>query len=126
MNLRLLFYVPSNLKETQEVNEITNLLKGIKIPNKTEIITADKGEELKLNTLIPIAVSKRIKIKQTRKTKFLYPQLVVFSKDKAVTFYPQSYGDKSISIHGFLDGLSKGEVRCLHEVGELEGMVGGW
>jgi len=120
MDFRLVFYIPISQKESKDVNEIINLLKRIKIPHKTEVITADKEKELKLNTLIPIAVSKRIKIKQTRKTKFIYPQLVVFSKDRPVTFYPQSYGNKSISIQDFLDGLSKGEVKCLHEVSELE------
>jgi len=69
---------------------------------------------------LSLSVSKRIKIKQSRKGKSLYPQLVVFVDGKGFTFYPQERVKDAITIQDFLTGLLNGEVKCLHEKYEIE------
>jgi hypothetical protein len=39
---------------------------------------------------------------------------------KLFTFYPQSYGEKEISINEFLSGLLRGTTACLHDKQELK------
>ncbi|MEW6481992.1 MAG: hypothetical protein AB1397_03170 [bacterium] len=84
-----------------------------------EVINKQNEERIKFEILWPLAIRKRIKIHQTRRTKSLYPQLVVFIEDKPFTFYPQSYGKSKIDINQFLEGLLKEEILCLHEKVEL-------
>ncbi len=122
--LKLEFYVPRALEDTQDVKEVEELLKkvknSLKINVKKLVIDEDGEEDLKSRILWGLSVAKRIKIKQTRKSKSLYPQLVVFGNDKPITFYPQARAKEEITIKEFLEGLLKGEVRCLHEKFEIE------
>lgn len=122
--LRLEFYVPRGLQDTQDVKEVEELLEKIKnslkINVKKIIIDENGEEELKSKILWGLSVAKRIRIKQTRKSKSLYPQLIVFSNDKPITFYPQARTGEEITIKELLEGLLKGEVRCLHEKFEIE------
>lgn len=122
--LKLEFYVPRALKDTQDVKEVEELLKkvksSLKINVKKLVIDKDGEEELKSKILWGLSVAKRIRIKQTRKSKSLHPQLVVFGNDKPITFYPQARAGEEITIKEFLEGLLKGEVRCLHEKFEIE------
>jgi len=117
------FYVPRAL-ETQDAEEIEELLKkvksSLKINVKKLVIDEDGEEDLKSKILWGLSVAKRIRIKQTRKSKSLYPQLVVFGNDKPITFYPQARAGQEITIKEFLEGLLKGEIRCLHEKFEVE------
>ena len=105
--------------EEEEVKEILPLLEkvesifNLKIEKKE--IERFGEEKLKSTILWPLAVWKRIKIHQTRRTKSLYTQLVVFINSKPFTFYPQGYGKKEITIKQFLEGLIDGKVLCLHE-----------
>ena len=71
-----------------------------------------------------ISVFKRIGIKQTRRTKMLYPQLVVLVNNEPETFYPQKRAGQSISIQEFLEGFLNNEVRCLHDKGKIEDELG--
>jgi len=75
---------------------------------------------IKSKILWESSVAKRIRIKQTRKSKSLYPQLIVFGNNKPMTFYPQARAGQEITTKEFLDGLLKGEIRCLHEKFEIE------
>lgn len=122
--LRLEFYVPRGLREMPEVKEVEGLLENVKSNFELEIgkhIIDDRGEEeLKSKILWGLSVAKRIKIKQTRKSKSLYPQLIVFSGDKPITFYPQARVKREITIQEFLEGLLNGEIKCLHEKIEIE------
>lgn len=122
--LKLEFYVPRDLEETPDVKEIEELLKKVKsslnVDVKKYIIDENGEEDLKSKILWGLSVAKRIRIKQTRKSKSLYPQLVVFGSNKPITFYPQARAGQEITIKEFLEGLLKGEIRCLHEKFEIE------
>lgn len=84
------------------------------------IIDEEKERDLKRDSLLSLSVSNRIKIKQSRKGKSLYPQLVVFVDGKGITFYPQERVKEAITIQDFLKGLLNDEVKCLHETYEIE------
>ncbi len=122
--LKLGFYVPRALEDAQDVKEVEELLKkvrsSLKINVKKLVIDENGEEDLKSKILWGLSVTKRIRIKQTRKSKSLYPQLVVFGNDKPITFYPQARAGQEITIKEFLEGLLKGEIRCLHEKFEIE------
>ena len=127
--LRLEFYIPRGLEDSEEVREIDNLLNKIKTKfklNVKRLIINEKDEDnLKSQILLAISVAKRIKIKQTRRTKSLYPQLIVFGNDKPITFYPQARVGQEITIKEFLESLLKGEIKCLHEKFEIVDELGG-
>jgi hypothetical protein len=121
--LRLEFYVPRALEDTQDVKKVEELLRRVKDSLKIDVkkfVIDENGEDLKFKILWGLSVTKRIRIKQTRKSKSLYPQLVVFVSDKPITFYPQARAGEEITIKEFLEGLLKGEIRCLHEKFEIE------
>ena len=92
--LKLEFYVPRALEDTEDVKEVEELLgkvkDSLKIDVKKFVIDENGEKDLKSKILWGLSVSKRIRIKQTRKSKSLYPQLVVFGNDKPITFYPQA------------------------------------
>ncbi len=122
MKIKLsLFY--TNL-EYNAVKEILPLLE--KVESVFDLEIEKKGikkfgeKKLKSTILWSLAISKRIKIHQTRRTKSLYTQLVVFLNNKPFTFYPQSYGKRKITIKQFLENLLRGEVLCLHDINNLK------
>lgn len=123
MSFKLTFYIPEDLKDTDDVKNNWERLKKLEslydIKVAKEIMNDEKEWELKSQTLWFLAVYKRIKINQTRRTKSLYPQLVVSIDNKPFTFYPQSYGKDEITIEEFLEGLSQKTVRCLHDRKEI-------
>ena len=126
----LKFYVPQGLENSKEVKEIEELLNKVKtlLGIKVEIvvnINKNFENELKSRILWGIAISKKIKIEQTRRSKSLYPQLIVFIKGNPVTFYPQTKAKNKITIKEFLEGLLKGEIKCLHEKTEIENEIRG-
>jgi len=122
--LKFKFYVSCALEDTPDVKEVEKLLKKVKyslnVDVKKFVIDENGGENLKSKILWGLSVAKRIRIKQTRKSKSLYPQLVVFGNDKPITFYPQARAGQDITIKEFLEGLLKGEIICLHEKFEIE------
>jgi len=122
--LKLEFYVPRALEDTEDVKEVEELLgkvkDSLKIDVKKFVIDENGEKDLKSKILWGLSVAKRIRIKQTRKSKSLYPQLVVFGNDKPITFYPQARAGQEITIKEFLEGLLKGEIKCLHEKFEIE------
>ncbi len=127
--LRFEFYVPRSLEDSPEVEAIRTLLEKVKevldIKVKEFVIDTQEEKELKTRILWGLSVAKRIRIKQTKKSKLLYPQLIVFEDDTPLTFYPQARSGKEISIKNFLEGLLVGEVRCLHEKFEIEDKLKG-
>lgn len=116
-----LFY--TNL-EYNAVKEILPLLEKVESVFDLEIekkeIKKFGEKKLKSTILWSLSISKRIKIHQTRRTKSLYTQLVVFLDNKPFTFYPQGYGRKKITIKQFLEGLIKGKVLCLHDATQFK------
>ena len=60
------------------------------------------------------------RMKQTKKLKSTYPQLVVFGNNKPITFYPQAGVEQEISIKGFLEELLKREIKILYAKFEIE------
>ncbi len=126
--LTLEFYIPRALKDTSEVKEIENLLEKVnssfKLKITKHIMNNSEEEALKSKILWGLAVAKRIKISQTRKSKILFSQLIVKKNGEAITFYPQARTSKKISIMHFLDGLLNGQVMCLHEKYEIEDELG--
>lgn len=124
MKISFTLFIPEGLKNTKEVEEIWDRLKQVKgsynIKTSQEIIDKAKEDKLKFEILLPLAVRKRIKIHQTRRTKSLYPQLVIFLEESPFTFYPQGYGKDQITIKQFLEELLKENVYCLHDKEKLE------
>jgi len=119
--LKLEFYAPRALEDVKKIEELLNKVKSsLKINVKKFVIDKSGEEDLKSKILWRLSVAKRIRIKQTRKSRSLYPKLVVFRNDKPITFYPQARAEQEITIKEFLEGLSKGEIRCLHEKFEIE------
>jgi len=122
MKIKLtLFY--TNL-EWNAVKEILPLLEKVGSVFDLEIekkeIKKFGEEKLKSTILWSLSISKRIKIHQTRRTKSLYTQLVVFLDNKPFTFYPQGYGREKITIKQFLKELIKGKVLCLHDATQFK------
>jgi predicted XRE-type DNA-binding protein len=117
--LKLQIYVPRALENIVDVKEIEELLKRVNFSLAVEVkkfvVEENREEDLKSKILWGLSVAKGIRIKQTRKPKSLYLQLIVFGKDKLITFYPQARAGQEITIKEFLKGLLKGEIRCLHE-----------
>jgi len=124
MSFKFTLYIPKDYKDSEDVKKAWDILRKIgtlyNIKINKQIINKEKEWEIKTQILWFLAVYKRIKIKQTRKTKSLYPQLVIFTGNKPFYFYPQSYGKDVITIEQFLEGLLEGEVRCLHEKFEIK------
>jgi hypothetical protein len=115
----LKFYIPSwaeNLPETKEIGDLLEEVKNTLNIDHEKLISNEKMEQdLKRDVLWSLSVFNRIKIKQSRRGKSLYPQLVVFVNDKAASFYPQERVKEGITIKDFLTGLLNGEVKCLHD-----------
>lgn len=118
MAAKLVFYVPYSLRHSEEVKKVSKVLDKIKIPKEVKIIEEKEEEELKHGKLISISVLNRIKIRQTKRSKSLYPILVLFDNSKVLTFYPQGRAKDEITIEQFLEGLSDEKVKCLHTLPE--------
>lgn len=122
MKVKFVLFYP-NL-EWEEVKEVLPLLEKVasifdfKIEKKE--IKKFGEEKLKSTILWPISIWKRIKIHQTRRTKSLYTQLVIFLNNEPFTFYPQRRGKKKITIKEFLKELIRGKLICLHGATELK------
>jgi len=124
---RFVFYIPARLKEIEDVKKIGRLLDKVKssynVGVKKQIINSSEEDQIKSQFLWRLSVVKRIGIKQTLRTKSLYPQLVIFNGDVPLTFYPQSYGKEYISIEEFLEELLKKRIRCLHDEEEIKEII---
>ena len=127
LQAKFIFYIPAGLKETDDVKKVEELLDKVKssynIKVVKQIINSSEEDQIKSQFLWRLSVVKRIGIKQTIRTKSLYPQLVIFNGDVPITFYPQSYGREDISIQEFLEELLKKRIRCLHDKHEIEEII---
>jgi hypothetical protein len=124
MSIKFVFYIPEGLKDTDDVKEIDRSLDKIgslyNIEINKQIINSSEEEQIKSQFLWRLSVVKRIGIKQTIRTKSLYPQLVIFNENTPITFYPQSYGKEYISVKEFLEELLKNRIKCLHDEEEIK------
>jgi hypothetical protein len=129
MDIKFTFYIPKGLKDTEEVKEIGRLLDSInstyQIGIKKHTIDRTEENQIKSQFLWHLSVVKRIGIKQTIRTKALYPQLLIFNENTPITFYPQTYGKDDLTIKEFLEGLLKNKVKCLHDDKELKELLRG-
>ena len=127
MSIKFVFYIPEGLKDSDRVKEIDRFLGKIgslyNVEVIKQVINRSEEEQIKSQFLWRLSVVKRIGIKQTIRTKSLYPQLVIFNGDVPLTFYPQSYGKNYISIEEFLEELLKKRIRCLHDEEELKELL---
>ncbi|MCD6092622.1 MAG: hypothetical protein J7J38_01210 [Candidatus Aenigmarchaeota archaeon] len=127
MSIKFVFYIPEGLKDTDDVRKIDRFLDKIgslyNIEVIKQVINSSEEEQIKSQFLWRLSVVKRIGIKQTLRTKSLYPQLVIFNGDAPLTFYPQSYGKEYISIEEFLEELLKKRIRCLHDEEEIKEII---
>ncbi|VVB63370.1 Uncharacterised protein [uncultured archaeon] len=116
--LKLEFYLPQgNWPEAAEIEVLLEQVKNtLHIDYEKSIIDEKKEQDLKRDLLWSLSVFNRIKIKQSRKGKSLYPLLLVSSDSKEITFYPQERVKEEITIQDFLRGLLNGEVKCLHDI----------
>ena len=124
MAIKFGLYIPRGSEDSKDAAEIKTTLEKVRPLYNIKIINhiMDKKEENKLKSQIlwHLSVVKRIGIKQTKRTKSLYPQLIVFSGNTPLTFYPQSYGKGRVTIQNFLEGLLNGKVKCLHDKYEID------
>lgn len=122
--LKLKFFIPEAFKETEEIKKIQKLLTELKskqFVTSAQIISEIDENTLKSQFLWSLAVYRKIKIKQSQKSKLLYPILIVFdNNDKALTFYPQSRGENEVTIKEFLSTLSKNKIKSIHEKEDIE------
>jgi hypothetical protein len=127
MSIKFVFYIPERLEDANDVKEIDRFLDKIKslynIEVIKQVINSSEEEQIKSQFLWRLSVVKRIGIKQTLRTKSLYPQLVIFDGNVPLTFYPQSYGKEYISIEEFLEELLKKRIRCLHDEEEIKEII---
>lgn len=118
--IELKLIVPEYEKEDDlQISLLKEVGEQLEVRTSIEKLTKAQLDEIKFKLLIPIAVSKRIGLKQTRKTKSMYAHLLVFLDGEIFTFYPQRYGDKEITTKEFLAGLEEGNILCLHDKGAL-------
>lgn len=124
MSIKFVFYIPERLNDADDVKEINRFLDKIgtlyNIGINKQIINSSEENQIKSKFLWHLSVVKRIGIKQTIRTKSLYPQLVIFKENVPITFYPQSYGKEYISVKEFLEGLLKNRIKCLHDEEEIK------
>lgn len=129
MDIKFAFYIPEGLKDTDDIKEVERVIDKVKttynVEIKKQIIDRLVEEQIKSQFLLHLSVVKRIGIKQTIRTKSLYPQLVIFNEDRPITFYPQTYGREHITILEFLEQLLKNRVKCLHDEKELKEILMG-
>jgi len=118
--IRLMFYVPRVLEDTQKLKKVRD---SLKVDMKKIIIDEKEKKDLKFEILLGLSISKKMRIKLARKLKFLYPHLVVFNNDEPITFYPQERVGQEITIEEFLEGLLKGKLRYLHDKFEIEDVL---
>ena len=127
MGIKFVFYIPEGLKDADDVKEIDRFLDKIgtlyDIEINKQFINSSEEEQIKSQFLWRLSVVKRIGIKQTIRTKSLYPQLVIFNGDVPLTFYPQSYGKEYISVKEFLEELLKNRIKCLHDEEEIKEII---
>jgi hypothetical protein len=99
------------MKDYEEVKEIIDLLNKVKkernIDFEIKYMNLEEEKKVKFEILIPIAIAKKIKIKQTKKTRLLYPHLVVYNElNEPITFYPQKGKRvKEVSIKEYLESF---------------------
>jgi hypothetical protein len=116
MELRL--YAPKHYENSKEIKDIIASLSktGLRFDVTLFEENSEIEKNMRWNILLPISVSKRIKIKQTRRTKSLYPHLIILENNIPKTFYPQiRAGQKEISIEEFCESFSNGNTRSLTE-----------
>jgi hypothetical protein len=122
--IKLKLYLPLGFANNTDSKVVEKLLEDLKSKGKviSEKVIIDQKEEadLKSKILMNISICKGIAIKQSRKSKMLYPQLVVFSDDKPIIFYPQERAGKKIDVQEFLKGLLSGNFKSLQDIGDLE------
>ena len=122
--IKLIHYLPLSFVNNEDSKVVEKLLDDLKSRGEviSEKIIIDQKEEvdLKSKILMNISICKGIAIKQSRKSKMLYPQLVVFSDDKPIIFYPQERAGRKIDIQEFLKGLLRGEFKSLQDIDNLE------
>ena len=122
--LKLELYVPQVLENKEDVKEVGMPLEEVKSSLGVDVekfVIDESGEaDLRSKVLWRLSVIDGIKIKQTRKSKSLYPQLIILKNGRSITFYPQARTGRRITVKEFLGGLLRGEVPCLHEKLEIE------
>jgi len=127
MSIKFVFYIPKGLEDPYDVGEIDRFLDKIgslyNIEVIKQVINSLEEEQIKSQFLWRLSVVKRIGIKQTLRTKSLYPQLGIFNGDVPLTFYPQSCGKEDITIKEFLEELLKNRIICLHDEEEIKEII---
>ncbi len=124
MMIKLKLYLPLSFANNADTKVVEKLLENLESKGEviSEKVIIDQKEEadLKSKILMNISICKGIAIKQSRKSKMLYPQLVVFSDDKPIIFYPHERAGRKIDVQEFLTGLLSGEFRSLQDIDNLE------
>lgn len=122
--IKLIHYLPLSFVNNEDSKVVEKLLDDLKsrgeVISEKMIIDQKEEADLKSKILMNISIFKGIAIKQSKKSKMLYPQLVVFSDDKPIIFYPQERAGRKIDIQEFLKGLLSGEFKSLKDIDNLE------
>ncbi|QQG40038.1 MAG: hypothetical protein HYS81_01350 [Candidatus Aenigmatarchaeota archaeon] len=128
--MKLELIIPEIYKNSTEIHELQQLsddVKSNKIKVSVKIVDVPEAETIKMQRMMTPSILHKIGIKQTQKTKNLYPTLLVCDDDgKVITFYPQKRRGRDggeISIKEFLRSFVKGRIVALHEKNTLESLM---
>jgi len=124
IKIRLEFYIPNNLEDTEDIKKRKEILRKVKDSLKTEmkkLVVVEKEEKnSEFKILLELSISKRIRLKCMRKSKFLYPHFVVYENDKSIKFYPQARAEQEAIIKEFLEEFLNGGIRRFYEKFKIE------
>lgn len=131
MSLKHVYCVPKAFAESEEREEVLQLLTRISqtlsIPFEDRTLH-DEAEESRIKmTMLPIAVSARLRVHKSAKGKSLYPHLLVYNGSDPIAFFPQirKEGNRKLEIRipEYLSSLLGGSLKSLVPIPALEEKV---
>ena len=121
--VEFVFYLPEMFHLDEKIRELLESCKEkLKIKYRIETLDSIKEGILK-DSLIPLCVKYGVGYQKTRKSKSLYPQLLVIENEKPIAFYPQLRKGEAIGIEDFLLGLLDRQVRGFYNADLLEKLI---
>jgi len=128
MTTRHVYYVPAQLANLPDEQEVSRLLTEVRnklmIPFETHTIHKGVETENLKSTLLPLSVQNRLRIHQTGRTKTLYSHLLIVDEDKPVAFFPQIRKEKErkqiVDVRQYLRSLLEGKFSSMTPIPSIE------
>ncbi len=110
---RFVLYVPQNQQDfTGSIQKLIREVegkRGIRCQMKIFKENSEDEEELRYKILMPLAILNQVGFRKTKRTKTLYPHLVVYRGEKPVTFFPQHRPTIWVEIEDYLQSILDGK-----------------